>query len=35
MNAEVPTGTAKGAWGGATIEFNNKATSQDQCKAPP
>ena len=32
VDAEVPAGTAKGAWTGATIKFNNKATSQDQCK---
>jgi hypothetical protein len=32
VNAEVPAGTAKGSWTGATIKFNNKATNQDQCK---
>ena len=32
VSAEVPAGTAKGAWTGATIKFNNKATNQDQCK---
>ena len=32
VNAEVAAGSAKGAWTGATIKFNNKATSQDQCK---
>lgn len=32
VNAEVPAGTAKGAWTGATIKLNNKATSQDACK---
>jgi hypothetical protein len=36
VNAEVPTGTAQGAWGVpadvATLAFNNKATNQDQCK---
>lgn len=29
---EVPSGTAQGAWTGATIRFNNKATNQDACK---
>jgi hypothetical protein len=32
VGAEVPAGTAKGAWTGATITFNNKATNQDACK---
>lgn len=32
VNAEVPTGNAKGSWSGATIKFNNKATNQDACK---
>ena len=36
VNAQVPTGTAQGAWGVpadvATLAFNNKATNQDQCK---
>ncbi|WP_148614074.1 hypothetical protein [Nocardioides rubriscoriae] len=33
VNAEVPAGTAQGAWSGLTIAFNNKAGSnQDQCK---
>lgn len=32
VNAEVPVGSAQGAWTGATIKFNNKATSQNQCK---
>ena len=32
VGAEVAPGSAKGAWTGATIKFNNKATSQDQCK---
>ncbi len=32
VNAEVPAGTAQGAWTGATIIFNNKATNQDACK---
>ena len=31
VNAEVPTGTG-GAWTGATLQFNNKATNQDACK---
>jgi hypothetical protein len=33
VNAEVPSGTAKGAWSGATIHFNDKtSTNQDACK---
>jgi hypothetical protein len=32
VGAEVVAGNAKGAWTGATIKFNNKVTSQDQCK---
>ncbi|WP_461164543.1 hypothetical protein [Arthrobacter sp. R4-81] len=32
VGTEVPAGTAKGAWTGATIAFNNKATNQDACK---
>ena len=32
VGAEVAAGSAKGAWTGATIKFNNKATNQDQCK---
>ena len=33
VNAQVPSGTAQGAWTGATIAFNNKsATNQDACK---
>ncbi len=33
VNAEVPSGTAQGAWTGATIKFNNKTGSnQDACK---
>lgn len=28
----VPVGTDVGAWTGATIKFNNKATNQDGCK---
>ncbi len=33
VNAEVPSGTAQGAWSGATLAFNNKATvNQDACK---
>lgn len=33
VNAQVPTGTAQGAWTGATIAFNNKAAAnQDGCK---
>jgi hypothetical protein len=32
VGAQVPAGTAQGAWTGATIQFNNKATNQDACK---
>ena len=32
VNAEVPSGTGKGAWTGPTIKFNDKGTNQDQCK---
>jgi len=32
VNASVPVGSGQGAWTGATIKFNNKATSQDACK---
>jgi hypothetical protein len=32
VNAEVPVGAAKGAFTGATIHFNDKATNQDACK---
>jgi hypothetical protein len=32
VSAEVAAGTAKGSWTGATIKFNNKASSQDACK---
>ena len=32
VGASVPAGTAQGAWTGATIQFNNKATNQDQCQ---
>jgi len=33
VNAEVPAGTGVGAWTGATIQFNDKAaTNQDACK---
>jgi hypothetical protein len=33
VNAEVPHGTAVGAWTGATIAFNDKAgANQDACK---
>ena len=33
VNAQVPVGTAQGAWSGATIKFNNKpASNQDACK---
>lgn len=32
VNAEVPVGSAQGAFTGATIKFNNKASNQDACK---
>ena len=32
VDAEVPVGTAVGAWTGATLKFNNKVTNQDGCK---
>lgn len=33
VNAEIPAGSAKGAWSGATIQFRDKAaTNQDACK---
>jgi hypothetical protein len=32
VNAEVPAGSGTGAFTGATIRFNDKATSQDACK---
>jgi len=33
VNAEVAAGSAKGAWTGATIKFNDKpSTNQDGCK---
>ena len=32
VGTEVPAGTNQGAWSGATIAFNNKATNQDACK---
>jgi len=33
VNAEIPVGTGKGAWTGATIKFNDKtSTNQDACK---
>lgn len=32
VGSDVPSGTAKGAWTGATIKFTNKATNQDACK---
>ena len=32
VNASVPAGSGQGAWTGATIKFNNKATNQDACK---
>jgi hypothetical protein len=30
--ASIPAGAAQGAWTGATLAFNNKATNQDGCK---
>lgn len=33
VDAEIPAGSAQGAWTGATIRFNNKpAVNQDACK---
>jgi hypothetical protein len=32
VSTEVPSGSAQGAWTGATIKFNNKASNQDACK---
>ncbi|MCW2815431.1 MAG: hypothetical protein JWN84_2886 [Nocardioides sp.] len=32
VNDEIEAGDGVGAWTGLTIEFNNKVTSQDQCK---
>lgn len=32
VDDEVSAGDGQGAWTGATIEFNNKATNQDACK---
>jgi hypothetical protein len=32
VNLDVPAGTGKGAWTGATVAFNNKPTNQDACK---
>jgi hypothetical protein len=33
VNAQVPSGENTGSWSGATIQFNNKAdTNQDACK---
>jgi hypothetical protein len=32
VNADVAVGSATGAWTGATLKFNNKATNQDACK---
>ena len=32
VGAEVPAGTAKGSFTGATIKFNNTASNQDACK---
>ena len=32
VDASIPVGNGVGAWTGPTIQFNNKATNQDQCK---
>jgi hypothetical protein len=32
VNAEIPAGSAQGAWTGPTIKFNDKLTNQDACK---
>jgi hypothetical protein len=32
VNAQVPSGTAKGAWTGLTLTMNNLGTNQDFCK---
>ncbi len=32
VGVQVAVGTGQGAWTGATIQFNNKATNQDACK---
>jgi hypothetical protein len=32
VNADIPAGTAQGAWTGATLAFFNKASNQDACK---
>jgi hypothetical protein len=32
VNAEIAVGTGKGAFTGATLKFNNKASNQDACK---
>jgi hypothetical protein len=32
VNAQVPSGNGVGAFTGATIKFNNKASNQDACK---
>jgi hypothetical protein len=32
VNLEIPAGTGKGAFTGATLKFNNKASNQDACK---
>lgn len=32
VNAEVPVGFRQGAWTGATVQFNDKASNQDACK---
>ena len=32
VNSEIAAGTGKGAFTGATLKFNNKASNQDACK---
>ncbi len=32
VGVEIPSGNAQGAWSGATLAFNNKASDQDACK---
>jgi hypothetical protein len=32
VNAEIPSGTAQGAWSGISIQMNDTAVNQDGCK---
>ena len=32
VGADIPAGTAQGAWTGATLQFNNTGSNQDGCK---